>query len=181
MLTNQHKMQKIVLNRYRQDGDDLFSHIVRGDETWISYSNAVSQQQSMQWCYSYSPTSKKFRFALYSKRKLMVTVFWDGKSVTPIDFMEDHFIQLLFDYIHSYVYQEEDSRILGKHFSTILHLVLTTHLETTFSMWIWTVDWGTIVWKQRRNSRLPLSTCLISSGLLLCGVLKKLFYRYQMS
>lgn len=38
MLTDQHKEQRIssgreFLNRYRQDGDDLFSHIVTGDET----------------------------------------------------------------------------------------------------------------------------------------------------
>lgn len=53
MLTDQHKEQRMrsarqFLERYRQDGDDLFSHIVTGDETWISYTNAESKQQSMQ-------------------------------------------------------------------------------------------------------------------------------------
>jgi histone-lysine N-methyltransferase SETMAR len=49
MLTGQHKEQRMssgreILNRYRQDGDDLFSHIVTGDETWISYINPETKQ-----------------------------------------------------------------------------------------------------------------------------------------
>ncbi|GLV46435.1 hypothetical protein CBL_20774 [Carabus blaptoides fortunei] len=49
MLTDQHKEQRMrsagqFLERYRHDGDDLFSHIVTGDETWISYTNAESKQ-----------------------------------------------------------------------------------------------------------------------------------------
>lgn len=42
MLTNQHKEQRFCrgwgfLNRYWQDSDDLFSNIIKNNETWISY------------------------------------------------------------------------------------------------------------------------------------------------
>lgn len=93
MLTDQHKEQRMCsgrkfLDRYRQDGDDLFSHIVTGDETWISYTNAESKQQSMQWRHSSSPKPKKFKQSPYSSRKMMATVFWDEKGVILVDFME---------------------------------------------------------------------------------------------
>jgi len=93
MLTDQHKEQRMssgraFLDRYRQDGDDLFSHIVTGDETWISYTNAETKQQSMQWRHSSSPKSKKFKQSPYSSRKMMATIFWDEKSVLLVDFME---------------------------------------------------------------------------------------------
>ncbi|XP_025412441.1 protein GVQW3-like [Sipha flava] len=52
MLTDQHKKQRMssgreFLNRYRQDRDYLFSHIVTGDETWVSYINPETKQQLM--------------------------------------------------------------------------------------------------------------------------------------
>jgi [histone H3]-lysine36 N-dimethyltransferase SETMAR len=93
MLTDQHKEQRMssgreFLNRYRQDGDDLFSHIVTGDETWISYINPETKQQSMQWRHSTSPKPKKFKQTPYTSRKMMATVFWDEKGVLLVDFME---------------------------------------------------------------------------------------------
>ncbi|KAL4119599.1 hypothetical protein QTP88_012398 [Uroleucon formosanum] len=93
MLTDQHKEQRMssgreFLNRYRQDGDDLFFHIVTGDETWISYINPKSKQQSMKWRHSTSPKPKKFKQTPYMSRKMMATVFWDEKGVLLVDFME---------------------------------------------------------------------------------------------
>ncbi|KAL4092199.1 hypothetical protein QTP88_026740 [Uroleucon formosanum] len=93
MLTYQHKEQRMssgreFLNRYQQDGDDLFFHIVTSDETWISYINPKSKQQSMQWRHSTSPKPKKFKQTPYTSRKMMATVFWDEKGVLLVDFME---------------------------------------------------------------------------------------------
>ena len=64
LFIDQQKEQRICsgrmfLDRYRQDGDDFISHIVKGDETWILYCNTESKQQSMQWRHSSSPKPKK--------------------------------------------------------------------------------------------------------------------------
>lgn len=93
MLTDHHKEQRMssgrkFLARYQQDGDDLFSHIVTGDETWVSYANPETKLQSMQWRHSSSPKPKKFKQTQYTSRKLMVTVFWDKDGVLLVDFME---------------------------------------------------------------------------------------------
>lgn len=93
MLTDQHKEQRMssgreFLNHYRQDGDYLFSHIVTGDETWISYINPETKQKSMQWRHSTSPKPKKFKQTPYTSRKMMATVFQDEKCVLLVDFME---------------------------------------------------------------------------------------------
>ncbi|MBZ5797785.1 hypothetical protein K8353_48035, partial [Burkholderia contaminans] len=53
------------LARYQQDGDDLFSHIVTGDETWVSYANPETKLQSIQWRHSSSPKPKKFKQTQY--------------------------------------------------------------------------------------------------------------------
>lgn len=92
MLTSAHKDQRLksaraFLDRFHREGDEFFSHIVTGDETWISYVNAESKQQSMQWRHSSSPKPKKFK-QTQSQRKIMATVFWDQKGVLLVDFME---------------------------------------------------------------------------------------------
>jgi len=93
MLTDQHKQQRMAsarafLDRYRQDGDDLFAHIVTGDETWVSYSNPERKTQSMQWRRSTSPKPRKFKQTPYTKQKMMVSVFWDKEGVLLVEFME---------------------------------------------------------------------------------------------
>lgn len=92
MLTDAHKEQRMTaardfLARWGQDGDDLFSHIVTGDETWISYATGESKQQSMQWRHSGSPKAKKFK-QTPSVHKIMATVFWDQKGVILVKFLE---------------------------------------------------------------------------------------------
>jgi [histone H3]-lysine36 N-dimethyltransferase SETMAR len=92
MLTDEHKQKRLAsaqkfLQRYRNEGDEFLGHIVTGDETWISYTNVESKQQSMQWRHSWSPKAKKFKQAP-SVKKIMATVFWDKKGVLFIDFLE---------------------------------------------------------------------------------------------
>ena len=57
LLTEVHKENRLraaqlFLERYHREGDELFSYIVTGDETWISYSNTETKRQSMQWRHS---------------------------------------------------------------------------------------------------------------------------------
>jgi hypothetical protein len=48
------------LKCYHKDGCDL-SHIVRvtGDETWVSFMNVETKEQSKQWMHTYSPNKPK--------------------------------------------------------------------------------------------------------------------------
>jgi hypothetical protein len=50
------------LERYHKDGDEFLNHIVRvtDDETWLSFVNAETNEQSMQWMnIVYSPNKQK--------------------------------------------------------------------------------------------------------------------------
>jgi hypothetical protein len=81
MLRDEHKDKRLAsaltfLTRYHEEGDEMLSHIVTGDETWVSHITPESKQQSLQWKHTASPTVKKFKQTT-STRKIMCTVFWD--------------------------------------------------------------------------------------------------------
>jgi hypothetical protein len=55
MLTGAHKMQRMALaltflERYHKDGDEFLNHIIRatGYETWVSFVNDETKEQSKQ-------------------------------------------------------------------------------------------------------------------------------------
>jgi hypothetical protein len=45
------------LERYHKDGNGFFSHIIRvtADETWVSFVNVETKQQTKHWMYTHSP------------------------------------------------------------------------------------------------------------------------------
>ena len=47
------------LMRYHKEGDGMLSHIVTGDETWVSHITPESKQQSLHWKRTGSPKRKK--------------------------------------------------------------------------------------------------------------------------
>jgi len=52
MLTEEHKKQHVAcaftfLMRYHKEGDGMLSHIVTGDETWVSHITPESKHQSL--------------------------------------------------------------------------------------------------------------------------------------
>jgi hypothetical protein len=78
MLMDVHKMQLMTsaltfLERYHKDSDGFLSHIVTGDEIWVSFVNVETKEQARQWMHTYSPNKLK-RFKQMSARKLMATV-----------------------------------------------------------------------------------------------------------
>jgi hypothetical protein len=78
------------LQRYHKDGDEFLNCIVgvTGDDTWVSFVNVETKEQSKQWMYTHPPNKlKKFKQTL-SARKLMATVFWDRKGVLMVQFMQ---------------------------------------------------------------------------------------------
>ncbi|GFR22588.1 histone-lysine N-methyltransferase SETMAR [Trichonephila clavata] len=47
------------LIRYDEEGDDMLSRIVTGDETWVSHITPELKQQSMEWRHTSSPSRSK--------------------------------------------------------------------------------------------------------------------------
>jgi len=91
MLTEEHKKQRVAcaltfLMRYHMEGDNMLSHIVTGDETWVSHITPESKQQSLHWKHTGSVKRKKFK-QTFSTRKIMCTVFWDRQGVLLVEFL----------------------------------------------------------------------------------------------
>jgi hypothetical protein len=96
MLTGAHKTQRMAsafvdfLERCHKDDHENLNHIGRviGDETWVSFLNVETKEQSKQSMHTHSPNNpKKFKQTL-SVRKLMTFVFWDREGVLMVDFMQ---------------------------------------------------------------------------------------------
>jgi hypothetical protein len=49
------------LERCHEDGDEFHNHIVRvtGDETWVSFMNVETKEQSDLWMHTHSPHNLK--------------------------------------------------------------------------------------------------------------------------
>ncbi|GFT40343.1 mariner Mos1 transposase [Trichonephila clavipes] len=91
LLTAEHKQKRFAFSldfliHYEEDGDDMLSRIVDGNETWVSHITPESKQQSMKRRLALSPVIVKAKQTL-SKCKIMVTVFWDRRGVLLVDFM----------------------------------------------------------------------------------------------
>jgi hypothetical protein len=66
ILTGAHKTQRVplaltFLEQYHKDGNEFLSHIVwvTGDETWVSFVNIETKEQSKQWMHTHSPNKAK--------------------------------------------------------------------------------------------------------------------------
>jgi len=91
MVTEEHKKQCVAcaltfLMYYHKEGNGILSHIVTGDETWVSHITPESKQQSLHWKHTGSPKRKKFKQTI-STRKIMCTVFWDTQGVLLVEFL----------------------------------------------------------------------------------------------
>jgi len=91
MLIEEHKKQHVAcaltfLMRYNKEGDGMLSHIVTGDETWVSHITPESKQQSLHWKHTGSPKRKKFK-QTFSTRKIVCTIFWDRQGVLLVEFL----------------------------------------------------------------------------------------------
>ena len=85
MLTEEHKQQHVAcaltfLMHYHKEGDGMLSHIVTGDETWVSHITIESKHQSLHWKHTVLLKTKKFK-------QIMCTVFWDRQGVLLVEFL----------------------------------------------------------------------------------------------
>jgi len=91
MLTEEHKKQRVAcalkfLMRYHKEGDGMLSHIVTGDEMWVSHIKPESKQQLLHWKHTGLSKRKKFK-QMFSTRKIICTVFWDRQGVLLVEFL----------------------------------------------------------------------------------------------
>jgi hypothetical protein len=80
----------IFFEGYNKGGHEFLNLVIRviGAETWVSFVNVETNEQSRQWMHTRLPKmSKKFTQTL-SGRKLMETVFWGRKGVLMVEFMQ---------------------------------------------------------------------------------------------
>ncbi|GFV41011.1 uncharacterized protein TNCV_2666021 [Trichonephila clavipes] len=74
------------LIRFKEEGDNMLSRIVAGDETRVSYISPEAKQQSMEMRHTSSPFKVKAKQKPL-KRKIMATVFWNRRGLFLVDFM----------------------------------------------------------------------------------------------
>ncbi|UYV84371.1 hypothetical protein LAZ67_X001959 [Cordylochernes scorpioides] len=91
LLSENHKQQRMeaaraFLEMHRRDGDQLFSPIVNGDESWVHQSTPETKRQSMVWKKPEEGVPKKAKFTI-SAGKVMAIVFWDCKGVFLVDYL----------------------------------------------------------------------------------------------
>ncbi|UYV75689.1 hypothetical protein LAZ67_13001022 [Cordylochernes scorpioides] len=94
LLSENHKQQRMEAARafleiHRRDGDQLFSRIVTGDESWVHHSTPETKRQSMVWKKPEEGVPKKAKFTI-SAGKVMAIVFWDCKGVFLVDYLSSN-------------------------------------------------------------------------------------------
>ena len=94
-LTPQHKSQRMGrtlqhLQHYQDEGDDMLSWIITGDESWVHHHEPETKRASMQWKHPASPAHTKFKVTP-SAVKVMLMVFGDCQGVLLTEFQQrDH-------------------------------------------------------------------------------------------
>jgi hypothetical protein len=75
------------LERYRKDSDENLKHVITGDETWVSFVNVETKEQSKQWMHTHSPNKPRNLNKRLPARKLMATIC-DRTNVLLVEFMK---------------------------------------------------------------------------------------------
>ncbi|UYV64976.1 hypothetical protein LAZ67_3002629 [Cordylochernes scorpioides] len=83
---NFRKAARAFLEIHRRDGDQLFSRIVTGDESWMHHSTPETKRQSMVWKKPEESAPKKAKVTI-SAVKVMAIVFWYCKGVLLVDYL----------------------------------------------------------------------------------------------
>ncbi|UYV78582.1 hypothetical protein LAZ67_16002066 [Cordylochernes scorpioides] len=91
LLSENHKQQQMEASRaflemHRRDGDQLFSRIFTGDESWVHHSTPETKLQSMVWKKPEESAPKKAKDTI-SAVKVMAIVFWDCKGVLLVEYL----------------------------------------------------------------------------------------------
>jgi histone-lysine N-methyltransferase SETMAR len=94
-LTPQHKSQRMGLSlqhlqHYQDEGNDMLSRIITGDESWVHHYEPKTKHASTQWKHPASPAHRKLKVTS-SAGKVMLKAFWDCQGVLLTEFQQrDH-------------------------------------------------------------------------------------------
>ncbi|UYV60971.1 hypothetical protein LAZ67_1002950 [Cordylochernes scorpioides] len=99
LLLENHKQQRmeaarIFLEMHQRDGDQLFSRIVTGDESWVHHSTPETKRQSMVWKKPKESAPKKAKVTIYAGKVMGMENFkWEifthpphSPELAPSDF-----------------------------------------------------------------------------------------------
>ncbi|GFX12578.1 histone-lysine N-methyltransferase SETMAR [Trichonephila clavipes] len=91
LLPAEYKEKRLAISldfliRYEEEGDDMLSRFITGDEARVSHISPESKQQPMEWRHISSPVTVLAKQTLL-KRKIMATVFWERRGAFLVDFM----------------------------------------------------------------------------------------------
>lgn len=75
------------MKQYEVEGDSFLDSIITSDEAQCHHYELGWKQQSMKWQHVNSLLKKKFR-TQPSAGEVMCTVFWDGKGLVLLDFLQ---------------------------------------------------------------------------------------------
>ncbi|UYV72930.1 hypothetical protein LAZ67_10001205, partial [Cordylochernes scorpioides] len=84
--SNNGQAARAFLEMHRRDGDQLFSCIVTGDESWVHHSTQETKRQIMVRKRPKESAPKKAKVTI-SAGKVMAIVFWDCKSVLLVNYL----------------------------------------------------------------------------------------------
>ena len=92
LLSEENKRNRVVdsaaiLALLRRNPDEFLHRYITADETWIHHYTPETKEQSKQWIFEGEQASKKVK-TVTSAGKVMVTVFWDARGITCIDYLE---------------------------------------------------------------------------------------------
>jgi hypothetical protein len=79
------------LEQYHKDGSEFLNHIVRvtGDETWVSFVNVETKEQSKQWMHPHSSNKpKKFKQTMSPCQKADGSCFLGKERSTDGRFLQ---------------------------------------------------------------------------------------------
>ena len=105
-LTKEQKEQRVAtcrnwLHEFEPNGPQRFSHVVTGDECWISFFTMKDKRSNMVWLTENEPRPEVLKTGFRS-RKRMFTIFFNIQVPVIVDIMPDkamitaHIIQLQF-------------------------------------------------------------------------------------
>jgi [histone H3]-lysine36 N-dimethyltransferase SETMAR len=92
VLTNDQKRERVEcsevnLSMIKRNRSEFFRRLITVDETWIHHYTPETAQQSKQWV-SKGQSAPKRPKTQQSAGKVMATVFWDGRGIIHVDYLE---------------------------------------------------------------------------------------------
>jgi len=80
-LTKEQKQRRVTICQdLLERQDDIFGHVITGDETWVYQYNPETKRQIAQWKTANSPRPKKFHWSK-SRVKTMLLTFFDIRGI----------------------------------------------------------------------------------------------------